>query len=166
MSVTLNIARSYRRPRETVAAMIRQGITEAQVLAYLLLACALVFVAQWPGLSRAATLDPDIAFDQRMGGVLFAVMFLLPLVLYAVAGILQLLLRLLSGPVPGLWVRLALFWGFLAVAPLMLVQGGLTGFLGATVAVGAFGFVVWGVFLYIVGTGLVGVVQLARQHRT
>lgn len=156
-----NIARSYRAPGEVVAGLARGDLREPQVLFFMLLACGLIFVAQWPGLSRAATLDPSVSFEQRMGGALFGVMFMLPLLLYGVAGLLQLGLRLFQ-PVAGLHVRLALFWALLAVTPLMLFQGGLSAMLGPQGAVMAFGFVVAGTFLYILGAGLRSVVQIAR----
>lgn len=159
MSVIRNMARTYRSPRAVTRGMIAQGIAEPQVLVFGLLSCGLIFVAQWPGLSRAATLDPSVTFEQRMGGALFAIMFILPLVLYGVAGLLQLAVRVMSGPVQGLHVRLVLFWSLLSVTPLMLVQGTLAAFLGATEAVTAFGFVVAAVFLYIVGAGLLEVVR-------
>ncbi|WP_071798809.1 hypothetical protein [Natronohydrobacter thiooxidans] len=161
MSLMRNIARSYRAPGEVVAALARGDLREPQVLFFALLACGLIYVAQWPGLSRAATLDPSVSFEQRMGGALFAVMFVLPLLLYAVAALLQLGLRLFR-PVPGVHVRLALFWALLAVTPLMLLQGGLSALLGPQGLVQAFGFVVAGAFLYILGAGLGAVMRLAH----
>lgn len=97
-----------------------------------------------------------------MGGALFAVMFMLPLLLYGVAGLIQLVLRLAGTSVTGLRVRLALFWALLSVTPLMLLQGGLSGFLGANPVVTLFGFVVLGSFLYILGAGLGRIVRLTR----
>lgn len=163
MSLMRNIARSYRAPGEVVSGLARGDMREPQVLFFALLACGLIYVAQWPGLSRAATLDPSVSFEQRMGGALFAVMFVLPLLLYALAALLQLGLRLFR-PVEGLHVRLAFFWALLAVTPLMLLQGGLSAMLGPQGAVLAFGFVVAGTFLYILGAGLRGVMQLARDR--
>ncbi len=154
MSLVRNIMQTYRAPRKAISGLIAQEPREPQVLVFGLLACGLIFIAQWPGLSRAATLDPSITFEQRMGGALFAIMFMLPLLLYGLAGILQLVLRAAKGPVMGLHVRLVLFWSLLSVTPLMLVQGGLSAFLGTTPAVTAFGFVVAAVFLYILGAGL------------
>ncbi|MGL4414557.1 YIP1 family protein [Roseinatronobacter monicus] len=159
MSVIRNMVRTYRSPRIVTRGMIAQGVTEPQVLAFGLLSCGLIFVAQWPGLSRAATLDPSITFEQRMGGALFGIMFMLPLLLYGVAGLMQLAVRVLARPVQGLHVRLVLFWSLLSVTPLMLVQGGLAAFLGPTEGVTAFGFVVTAVFLYIVGAGLLEVAR-------
>jgi hypothetical protein len=162
MSLVLNIARSYRAPGEVVAGLAKGDLKEPQVLFFGLLACGLIFVAQWPGLSRAATLDPSITFEQRMGGALFGVMFMLPLLLYGLAGMLQLALRGIARPVAGLHVRLSLFWALLAVSPLMLFQGGLSAFMGANAAVSAFGFVVAAAFLYILGAGLRAMVHLSR----
>ncbi len=164
MSLVRNIARSYRAPGEVVSGLARGDLREPQVLFFALLACGLIFVAQWPGLSRAATLDPSVTFEQRMGGALFAVMFILPLLLYAVAGLLQLMLRMYR-PVAGLHVRLAFFWALLAVTPLMLLQGGMSAMLGPQGAVLAFGFVVAGAFLYILGAGLRTVVQITQPSR-
>ena len=162
MSLMRNIARSYRAPGKVVSGLADDDLREPQVLFFGLLACGLIYVAQWPGLSRAATLDPSITFEQRMGGALFGVMFLLPLVLYAIAAMLQLALRLTGRAVPGLHVRLAFFWALLAVTPLMLAQGGMIAFLGAHPAVTAFGFVVAGAFLYMLIAGLRAVMANAR----
>ncbi len=162
MSLVLNIVRSYRAPGKVVSHLAQGDLREPQVLFFGLLACGLIFVAQWPGLSRAAMLDPSITFEQRMGGALFGVMFMLPLLLYGLAAMLQLALRGIARPVAGLHVRLSLFWALLAVSPLMLFQGGLSAFLGANAAVSAFGFVVAAAFLYILGAGLRAVMHLAR----
>lgn len=162
MSLMRNIARSYRAPGEVVAGLARGDLREPQVLFFALLACGLIYIAQWPGLSRAATLDPSVSFEQRMGGALFGVMFVLPLVLYAVAALLQLGSRLFR-PVGGLHVRLAFFWALLAVTPLMLLQGGLSALIGPEGVVRAFGFVVAGAFLYILGAGLGAVMRLASD---
>jgi hypothetical protein len=154
MSLTHNILRSYRDPRAVVRGLALGDLREPQVMFFALLACGLIFVAQWPGLSRAATLDPSVTFEQRMGGALFGIMFLLPLVLYGLAALLHGGLRLGGVIVPGMLVRLALFWALLAVTPLMLLQGGLAAFLGSGVVSQGFGFVVAVAFLYILVKGI------------
>ncbi|MFN7001950.1 MAG: YIP1 family protein [Roseinatronobacter sp.] len=161
MSLMRNIARSYRAPGEVVTGLARGDLREPQVLFFALLACGLIFVAQWPGLSRAAVVDPSVTFEQRMGATLFAVMFILPLLLYGLAGLLQLGVKLYH-PVAGLHVRLAFFWSLLAVTPLMLLQGGLSAMLGPQDSLRAFQFVVFGVFLYMVGAGLRAVLRLTQ----
>ncbi|MCC1481702.1 YIP1 family protein [Roseibaca sp. Y0-43] len=137
------------KPRLVVGALARGDLREPQVMFFALLACALIFVSQWPILSRAATLDPSVTFEQRMGGAMFGIMFLLPLLLYGFAALLKLGLRLSGRIVPGILARLALFWSLLTVTPLMLVQGGLSAFLGPVGLTQGFGFVVLLVFLYI-----------------
>lgn len=166
MSMTANILRSYRAPRAVLRGLIEQGLREPQVLFFGTLACALIFVAQWPALSRAATLDPSVTFEQRMGGALFGTVFLLPLILYALAGVLQLVLRVFGRAVPGLWVRAAVFWAFLAITPLMLVQAVLSAAFGPMGVALVFGGVVAVIFAYILIAGLREVSALATQTRT
>ena len=160
MSLVSNIVQSYRQPGTIVVRLARGDLREPQVLFFGLLACGLIFVAQWPVLSREATLDSSVTFEQRMGGALFAVMFILPLVLYGIAGLLQLIMRLISRQIIGLHVRLAFFWALLTVTPLMLIERGMAAFLGAHPAVTVFGFVVAGTFLYILITGLRALLRL------
>lgn len=163
MSVMQNIARSYRNPGQVVRDLLAQDLREPQVLFFNLLACGLIFVSQWPRLSRQATLDPSVTFEQRMGGALFAVMFLLPLILYGVSALMHAGFRLARVTLPGLWVRLLLFWSLLCVTPLMLLHGGLAAILGPVGAVQAFGFVVAVAFIYITVLGGREIVRLARD---
>ncbi len=165
MSLTRNILHSYRTPRAVLRDLVLGDLREPQVLFFAILSCALIFVAQWPALQRATLLDPSVTFEQRMGGALFATGFLLPLVLYGVAGLLQLGLRLGRARVPGLWVRTAFFWSLLAVTPLMLVQAALSAALGPGGSVAVFGFVVAALFLYILIQSLREAVALARAGK-
>jgi hypothetical protein len=164
MSVTRNIIRTYRDPAAVVRGLAQGDLREPQVMFFALLACGLIFVAQWPILSRAATLDPSVTFEQRMGGAMFGIMFLLPLMLYGLAAVLKLGLRLSGRKVPGIFARLALFWSLLAVTPLMLVQGGLSAFLGPVGVTQVFGFVVLLVFLYILVRSIAAVRVIAAPQ--
>ena len=162
MSLVRNIARSYRAPRDVARGLLAGGVREDRALMFLMLGCMLAFVAQWPGLARGAALDPDITFQQRMGGALFAVLFLVPLLMYGLAGLIQLALRLVGFAVPGHAVRMVLFWAFLATTPLMLMQGGLSAFTGQGIMAQAIGFVVGAAFLYILASGLRAAHEAAR----
>jgi len=51
-------------------------------------------------------------------------------------------------------VRVVLFWAFLAAAPLMLLHGLITGFLGQTWIKEAVGFAWFAVFLWFLAAGL------------
>ena len=81
MSVTSDILRSWHSPRLVMRARLSQGVREDRALAVLFCACLMMFIAQWPGLARAAQGAPDVPLQARLGGALLATMFLLPLVL-------------------------------------------------------------------------------------
>jgi hypothetical protein len=132
MPITRDIARSYVRPRAVVAEKLAAGRREDRVLAYLMGACVLLFVAQWPVLARDAHLLTDgPPLDARLGGALMGWLMIAPLFFYGFAALVHLLARLLRGK--GTWytARLGLFWTLLATAPLMLLNGLVTGFFGA-----------------------------------
>ena len=155
MSLTADILRSYRAPRRVLRSQLAAGKREDRALIYLMVACVLIFIAQWPGLARAAEADPSVPFEARMGGALMAVLFVLPVLAYAMSLLLWLLLRAF-GPISSYGTRLALFWAFLAVSPLMLLQAALNSALGpaGAVAVQIFGLGVLAAFLVILVAGL------------
>ena len=84
------------------------------ILLNLILACGLIFVGQWPRLSRAAYLDDAVPFDALIGGALLGWLFIAPLALYAFAALSHFALRALGGQGSHLTARLALFWSLLA----------------------------------------------------
>ncbi len=121
----------------------------------LLLAAMLIFwVAQWPVHARAAQLDPATPLSGRLGGAGLAVMFLMPLLAYAVAGLVAWLSRLTARPIRPQDSRLALFWALLAVSPAMLLSGLVTGFVGPGPALGLLRMLSGLAFLLIWGAGL------------
>ncbi|MDJ0629830.1 MAG: YIP1 family protein [Rhodobacter sp.] len=154
MAVATDIAAMYRAPRQTVRRLLTMGVREDRALLYLMLACALIFVAQWPRLAREAHLDAAVPLDARIGGALLAWFFLAPLLLYAVAAITRLAARLLGGR--GTWytARLALFWSLLAAAPMWLLSGLAAGFLGPGGALQGVSALALGVFLVFWGLAL------------
>ncbi|MDZ4134462.1 MAG: YIP1 family protein [Paracoccaceae bacterium] len=155
MAVTSDIGESWRRPRVVFRRKLGEGLHEGRLLAILLGACGLIYVAQWPRLARASQLDPSVPLDARMAITLFALLFVAPLLFYALATISHWLAQTLGGKATAAAARLALFWALLVVSPLMLLQGLLSGFLGATPAVTGVGvgvllafLVLWGNMLY------------------
>ena len=110
MSVANDIARTYRTPRTVLRRRVSTGATEGRALAILLAGCLLMFVAQWPGLSRAAFEDPSIPVEARIGGALIAWLFMMPLVFYILAALSHLAARMFSGQATWLESRMALFW--------------------------------------------------------
>jgi len=94
--------------------------SEARALAYLVIACVLIFIAQWPRLLAQTT---DVPPEARIGGALFGWLFIAPLAFYALAAIARLIAGAMGGR--GTWYssRLALFWALFAAAPLWLLNG-------------------------------------------
>lgn len=128
---------------------LSQGVREDRALVYLMLACGLIFVGQWPALQRAALADPSTPLDARLGGALMAWLFIAPLALYAVAALTRLVARVLGGRGTGYGARLALFWSLLAASPLWLLTGLVAGLIGPGPALTATGAVALGGFIVL-----------------
>ncbi len=139
MTVLGEILSFWRRPRVAIRARLAEGPREDRALAVLMGACGLIFLAQWPVLARAAQVDPSIPLQARLGGALMALVFLLPLIAYALAALSHLAARALGGQGSFFGARLALFWALLASVPLFLASGLVLGVLGPGPASRIFG---------------------------
>ena len=155
MGVIGDIIRAWRHPRRVMRHQLGQGKREDRALVFLVVACLLIFVAQWPRLSLAATADPSMPFDVRIGGALLGWIFLAPLGLYAIAALSRIIARLFGGQGDWYSARLALFWSLLVAAPFWLLNGLVAGLAGVgplkavTGLVALSGFVaVWMLSLY------------------
>ena len=149
MAVSTDIVESYLRPRSVFRRRLADGAQEGQALALLMAACLLIFVAQWPGLARKAHFDPSRPLDALMGGALLATMFLLPLIAYGIAALSHLVARALGGRGSFSAARMALFWSLLAISPLMLLQGLVSGLIGTGPALTLLGLAVAALFLML-----------------
>ncbi len=149
MAVTLDILRAWRDPKGLIRDKLGAGRREDRALAVAMGACFLIFVAQWPKLSRDAFLQPEVPLEARLGASLLGILFLLPLMLYALGLLSHLVAKAIGGKGSNFGARLALFWAMLGVAPLMLFQGLLAGFLGQGVQVTTVGVIVGVGFLYL-----------------
>lgn len=155
MPITTDIIGSYRHPRAILRRHLQGGAQEGRALAVLLGACLIIFVAQWPGLARAAYFDPSIPLDARMGGALMGTVFLVPLFAYALAALSHLVARAFGGKGSWFGARMALFWSLLAVSPLMLFQGLVQGFIGPGPALSVVGLLVLVAFLVLWANALI-----------
>ncbi|MBV7393656.1 YIP1 family protein [Mameliella sediminis] len=153
MPVTRDIAASYRRPGQVLRGLMARGASEPRALAYLMGACGVMFVAQWPRLAREAHLQ-DTELQPALGGALLATMLFLPLIFYVVAGLVQLVSRAVGRTVTGYDARLALFWALLAASPLALLNGLVAGFIGPGGALTLVGVAWFAAFLWFWSTGL------------
>lgn len=152
MALVPRILQTWRAPGEAVRGMA--GLSEPGLLALLLGTMGVYFVAQWPAHARAAALDPSVPLDARLGGALLATLFMMPLIVMAVAGVAQLVARAFGLRLDGRASRLALVWALAAVAPVMLLQGLVLGFLGPGPAVTAVNLLAGGAFLVFWIAGL------------
>ncbi len=149
MAIVDDIVGTYRSPAAVIRRKLGAGPREDRALATLMGACALVFVAQWPGLARSAALDPTQPLDARMAGALLGAVFLVPLAAYGVAGFSHMVAGRFGGKGTYFGARLALFWALLAVSPVMLLQGLAQGLIGPGVMATVIGIGVLAVFLYL-----------------
>ncbi|KPQ06154.1 MAG: putative membrane protein [Rhodobacteraceae bacterium HLUCCA12] len=162
MAISGDILRSYRAPRMVLRERMAGERREGRALVYLMIACALIFVAQWPRLARQAHLSPEVPFDALLAGALFGWMFLAPLFFYGIGALLGMVLKLLRRGADAFAARLALFWALLAASPLVLAQGLVAAFAGPGALSVATGLVVIAVFLAILLAGLAEALE-ARQ---
>lgn len=146
------ILQTWRAPGAAVRGMA--GLSEAGLLALLLGTMGIYFVAQWPVHARAAALDPSRPLDVRLAGALLATLFIMPLIVMAVAALARLVARAFGLRLDGYGSRLALVWALAAVAPVMLLQGLTLGLLGPGPAVAAVNLLAGGAFLVFWVAGL------------
>ncbi|WP_295531234.1 YIP1 family protein [uncultured Thioclava sp.] len=130
MAATDDIWRSYRRPRVVMREHLARARSEPRALVFLLLALTVIFIGQWPRLSRLSYQMPDQPMVGLMMGTLLALLAMIP-VFYAAAALGHLGAKLIGGQGSWYGARVALFWALLAVSPLMLLQGLVAGFIGA-----------------------------------
>lgn len=154
MPVSTDIVRTYRAPRRVLREKLANGEREDRALATLMGACFLMFVAQWPSLSRQAYLDPSVPLDARMGGALMGWLFIAPMAAYVIAAASHLLAKVVGGRGTWFGARLALFWALLAASPLWLLNGLVAGFIGPGLELNLVGLIAVGAFLVIWGAGL------------
>ncbi|MFD1797216.1 hypothetical protein FQV27_09655 [Paracoccus aurantiacus] len=143
---------SWRRPGEVVRGL--DPMSEGALLAVLMGAMLVFLIAQAPGHARAATLDPSVPLAGRMAGALTAVMFMMPLLAYALASVTAAISRLTALRISGAQSRLALFWALLAISPLMLLSGLVEGLIGPGAALAATRLIAGTGFLFIWGAGI------------
>jgi hypothetical protein len=154
MAVTTDIVRTWRSPRVVMRELLGQGQREDRAIAYVMVACLILYVAQWPRLKRAEQFElygPDGASDFQMnaGIAFFAMLIVWPLALYAIAAITHLVAKIFKAKGTHYAARLALFWSLLATTPLLLLHGLTVGLIGAGPAANLVGGLWLIVFAYI-----------------
>ncbi|WBU64650.1 hypothetical protein [Paracoccus aerodenitrificans] len=146
------IIASWRSPGRVVRELSPMG--EGAMLAVLMGAMLVFLIAQAPGHARAAAHDPSVPLGGRIAGAIMAVMFLMPLLAYALASFVSLLAWLTPWRIEPAASRLALFWALLAIAPAMLLAGLAEGLIGEGAALSLTRLVAGLGFLFIWGAGI------------
>jgi hypothetical protein len=161
MSITADILAAWKGPRRFIRAKLAERPREATVLVLMMAACVLAFIARWPALARQAELQRRLAeaggmapdqvpsLQALMGINLFVLVFVLPLLLFAVAALSHLVARAFGGRGDHAAARLALVWAFLAAAPAMLFQGLFAGLVGPGLQLTLVGALVALAFLWL-----------------
>lgn len=154
MSIARDIVATYRGPGRVVARILATGPREDRALAYLMGACALMFIAQLPRLAREAhTSGQDL--NMLMGASLLGLVFIAPLLFYALGGLSHMLAKVVGGKGSFYTARMALFWALLAASPLILLHGLVAGFIGPGAQLTLVGFIWFVVFLWFWISGLI-----------
>jgi hypothetical protein len=159
MPVTRDILLTWRDPRAVYRHLLAMGPREDRAIAYLMAACLLVFIAQWPRLVRLSQgidfpAEPLPELDRLMAYEFMGWMMVWPLVMYGIAGLSRVILRVFRVSATGYGTRLALFWALLATTPAMLFYGLLRGFNGDVLATRLAGAVWVGAFIVFWVQGL------------
>ena len=136
MAVTTDIVRTWRGPRTVVRKLLAAGQREDRAIAYVMVACLLIFVAQWPRLTREASgfgsssseEAPQLA--QLIAYEFMGWLMIWPLLLYAIAAVTHVIAKGFGGQGTFYTARIALFWSLLATTPVLLLYGLIVGFLG------------------------------------
>lgn len=153
MAAVDDILRSYRAPRAVVRGHLARTRSEPRALTLLLAALVVIFVGQWPRLSRLSFEQPDQPMAVLLVGTAIALLATVP-VFYVLAALAHLVARLFGAKGSWYGARIALFWALLAVSPLMLLQGLVAGFLGQGVQLSLISGLVFVAFLAIWGAGM------------
>jgi len=140
---------TWRAPSRVMRA--QRALSDPALLVVLLVAMALILVAQLPVHNAAAIHDPSVPVEARVGGALFAVMGIAPLLAYGMAALLAALSR---GRLSGHASRVALFWSLMAITPAMLLCGLIEGYLGDSAGLRALQLATFAAFLWFWFKGL------------
>lgn len=150
MSTAHAIFRSYVKPREVLRGFKSNGADDGTALGWLFAACGLFFVARLPALSREAHLsDGEVPLFGLALGTFFGTVLLGPIFFYVLAFVVRFICRALGSQMGDTEIRLALFWGLLASAPLVLLQGMMTAFAGPGAQVGLVSAIALIAFLWV-----------------
>lgn len=158
MAVSSDIIETYRRPRAVMNRLLSYGVREDRAIAFLMAACALVFISRLPTLSRQAFQTGD-DFTRLASYEFFAWLMIWPLLFYVIGAVFHLIAKAVRGQ--GSWYgsRLAVFWTFLCGSPILLLYGLVGGFIGTGPQQNLVGLI------WVAAIGYIGWNTLREAHR-
>ncbi|MGR3539976.1 MAG: hypothetical protein ACU0BS_00910 [Hasllibacter sp.] len=163
MALVPDIARTYRAPRAVQAEKIATG-REDLALMYLMLACVLIFVGQWPAQQRVAMVT-GAELQPLIGASLMAWVFVAPVLFYVIALVVAWAFRAARRGIGGFASRMALFWALMAAVPLWLLFGLTQGMVGPGPALNAVGVAAFAAFALFWAAGLRAALGAAKGAR-
>ena len=165
MAITRNITATYRGPGRVVDRILADQVREDRVLYFLITACVVIFIAQAPYQSREAHLDDTVPFQARLYWSAFLWIFIFPLLMYALAGLVWLISRVMPRAPSGYEIRVALFWALLASTPIVLLLGLTAGLVGPGPALQSVALLWCAVFLWFWVAGTLAA-RRSERHNT
>ena len=156
MAVSSDILRTWRNPRAVMRGLLDMGRREDRALMIVMVGCFLIFIAQWPRLSRTSagfgTGGGDAPeLSQLVAYEFFAWLLIWPLLLYFIGSVLHVIAKAAGGKGSFYSARLALFWAVLATTPAALLYGLCAGFLGPVLGTQITGLIYAAAFFAIFG---------------
>lgn len=119
-------------------------------MGWLFAACILFFIARLPDLARTSHLsDGEVPLFGLALGTFFGTMLLAPIFFYIVASLSHVIARFFGAQGSMTDARLAMFWGLLASAPLVLFQGLVAALIGPGPQAGLVALLSFLVFLWV-----------------
>ena len=146
MGIAGDIVRSWRFPRRVMRKHLVGGPREDRALVFLIAACLLIFLSQWPALMHTNSTE---SFEARIVGPLFGWLFVAPLFMYVLAALSHIAARMLGGSGSWFGARLALFWALLAAAPFWLISAVVSDQIGANILTNIVAGLALGMFVVI-----------------
>ena len=117
----LRVARFFHDPRGSMRALLQSSPREARLLAYIVIASAILLLER---IARVlAEAGPDTNIAARVMEQTVSLIFFLPLLYYALAALGTGVVRMMGGPKSWYLSRAALFWAALVSAPVILLSG-------------------------------------------
>ena len=124
MPVMNDIVQTYTTPRNIFQSKLELNVSEGRAYAYLLAGCFVHFIAQLPELANTHLFgDSGISFVAASSGNFLGLVVFGPFLFFLLAGIANLLARLANRGCSWRSSRVVLFWTFLVVSPLALLNG-------------------------------------------